>query len=69
MDHNFTSMGRNPNWQLTCGFPRCGHLKKGPQDGGWCSQPENRHPACDGFPNGFERSVASTGGCDLHCKE
>jgi hypothetical protein len=65
MNNNFVSMGRNPNWQSTCCFPRCVFLQKGPQDGGWCRHSENRRSA-SGMPVGFEPSVASTGGCDLH---
>jgi hypothetical protein len=65
--NNRVSMGRNPNYELTCGFPRCGHLKsEQDRSGGWCQHPGNRVPPCDGWPNGFTPSVASTGGCDLH---
>lgn len=65
--NNRVSMGRNPNHELTCGFPRCGHLQSGTnRDGGWCQHPSNRVPPCEGWPNGFTPSVASSGGCDLH---
>ena len=66
---NMVSGGRNPNCELTCGFPQCGHLirpKDGRHDGGWCGHPDNRVPPGPGWPNGFTPSVASTGGCDLH---
>lgn len=66
---NMVSGGRNPNCELTCGFPQCGYLirpKDGRRDGGWCGHPDNRVPPEPGWPNGFTPSVASTGGCDLH---
>ena len=66
MEHNYTSMGRNPNWEKTCCAPRCAYLKKGQQDGGWCEHPKNRRPPSEGMPLGFTPSVMSTGGCDLH---
>lgn len=63
----FVSMGRNPNCELTCGFPKCGHLTEAIfRNGGWCELRENRVPPCDGWPTGFTPSVASTGGCDRH---
>jgi hypothetical protein len=63
------SMGRNPNCELTCGFPKCDHLIQGKdRDGGWCNLPSNRVPPMEGFPNGFTPSVASTGGCSKHSK-
>jgi hypothetical protein len=64
--HNYVSMGRNPNWQLTCGFPRCGNWKPGEGAGGWCQHPQNRVPPQPGWPNGFTPSTITTGGCDLH---
>ena len=66
---NMVSGGRNPNRELTCGFPQCKHLirpKDGRRDGGWCGHPVNRVPPEPGWPIGFTPSVASTGGCDLH---
>ena len=66
---NMVSGGRNPNRELTCGFPQCRHLirqKDGRHDGGWCGHPDNRVPPESGWPTGFTPSVASTGGCDLH---
>ena len=66
---NMVSGGRNPNRELTCGFPQCRHLirpKDGRRDGGWCGHPVNRVPPEPGWPVGFTPSVASTGGCDLH---
>lgn len=66
---NMVSGGRNPGYELTCGFPQCGHLirpKDGRRDGGWCGHADNRVPPEQGWPNGFTPSVASTGGCDLH---
>ena len=66
---NMVSGGRNPNCELSCGCPQCGHLirpKDGRRDGGWCGHPDNRVPPGPGWPNGFTPSVASTGGCDLH---
>jgi hypothetical protein len=65
--HSFGSLGRNPNWELTCGFPLCRHLTPGTnRDGGWCTHRDNRVSPRDGWPDGFMPSVASTGGCDLH---
>jgi hypothetical protein len=67
--HSFVSGGRNPNYELTCGFPRCGYLiphRDMRYDGGWCGHADNRVPPCYGWPAGFTPSVASTGGCDLH---
>ena len=66
---NMVSGGRNPNCELTCGFPQCRHLirpKDRRRDGGWCGHPDNRVSPEPGCPNGFTPSVASTGGCDLH---
>lgn len=64
---NYVSGGRNPNIELTCGFPVCGYLDQGSnRNGGWCKHPDNRVPPCSGWPNGFTPSVSSTGGCDLH---
>lgn len=62
---NYTSMGRDPNWQKTCCAPRCMFLAKGQQNGGWCEHPRNR-VVTPAWPQGFTPSVASTGGCDLH---
>lgn len=67
--NNFVSGGRNPNCELTCTFPRCGHLVEDPEHyrtGGWCQNPKNRVPPMRGWPDGFTPSVDSTGGCDLH---
>ncbi len=67
VQHSFVSGGRNPNCELTCVFPQCGWLQRDTErDGGWCRNDANRRPACPGFPAGFNPSVASTGGCDLH---
>jgi hypothetical protein len=63
---NYVSMGRNPNVEPTCCFPRCSWLEKGDRDGGWCKHPANRVPPSSGWPTGFTPSVASTGGCDRH---
>jgi hypothetical protein len=66
---DYVSGGRNPNCELTCGFPKCDHLyKSASQDGGWCEHPANRVPPSAGWPNGFTPSVASTGGCSHHSK-
>ncbi len=51
---DYVSGGRNPNWQLTCGFPLCRNFEKGHGSGGWCV-------IRDGKP-----SVSITGGCDRH---
>lgn len=66
---NFVSMGRNPNHQLTCGFPRCASFQPDPNpamSGGWCRHPTNRAEPSAAWPTGFTPSVASDGGCDLH---
>lgn len=51
---DYVSGGRNPNWQLTCGFPMCHNFKEGYGSGGWCM-----------IRNGTP-SVSITGGCDHH---
>lgn len=67
MRHNFVSGGRNPNCELTCGFPTCGYLTCATnQDGGWCTHRANRVPPRAGWPDGFMSSVSSTGYCDMH---
>ncbi len=60
MKNNFVSIGKNPNWEKTCYFPKCIYFKNDLNyNGGWCSAKENKQKF--GMP-----SVASTGGCDLH---
>lgn len=66
-DHNFVSMGLNPNNQITCGWPKCAHLKAdGNSTFGWCTIVQNRTPASKNWPTGFEPSVSFFGGCDHH---
>jgi hypothetical protein len=63
-DKKYVSGGRNPNHELTCGFPRCAWLDKAKdKDGGWCAHDANRAHHRDG---GFKPSVSSTGGCIHH---
>ena len=50
----YDSSGRNPNWELTCGFPVCLNFEKGGGSGGWCRIREGKP------------SVSITGGCALH---
>lgn len=60
------SMGRNPNIQDCCGYPKCAHLKvDGDKSFGWCQHPDNRVES-EGWPNGFTPSVSFTGHCDHH---
>lgn len=66
--NNFVSGGITEWWIPHCSD--CRFLRHGKdRDGGWCTNPSNRVPPRSGWPNGFEPSVSSTGGCDLYEKE